>query len=304
MATETAVRSKSVALSVVLAAIALIGGCAGAQVVVPPGSTPGSNPGRVTTQPGEEQTDPPIEPSGTWTGTMMVEAVVGVNKTTHDTSGNPGDVYYETSTTTETDSGDSTDTFAINAQDQSDLQFGIHTVDLKGTASTQGNEDLKVTIVSNKQNSGCTWTEEVGDETSGAWTDAGAAVGELSFYDDGSYRITIHASTAGPNGEQPDGPQIDHHSWIKNSDISAGCTGDPVNEFTEKRGPLLLWASSSLEQQDVNYQTIEIRGQISAANPGTAVDGTSTWKVDTSPEVTLTATWHLVHSIPIILPHD
>jgi hypothetical protein len=250
-----------------------------------------------------EDTEPPAVAGGSWTGTITFDAVAGVNKTTHDTSGNPGDVYYETSTTTETDAGHSTDTFAIATQDQADVTYGIDTVDLKGTASTQGNEDYKSTIVTQKQNSGCTWTEEVGDETSGAWTDSGTPVGELRFSEDGSYSMTIHASTAGPNGEEPVGPQIDHHTWIKNSDISAGCTGDPVEEFTEKQGPLLLWASSFLDSTDVNDKYVNISGQVNAANPGTTVDGTSTWKV-VLPELTLTITWHLVHDSPIVLPHS
>ena len=154
-----------------------------------------------------------------------------------------------------------------------------------------------------KSNSGCTWTEEVGDESSGAWTYSGTAKGELRFSDDGSYRIEIRASTAGPDGVEPEGPQIDHHTWIKNSDISAGCSGDPVEEFTEKQGPLVLWASGFLgSPENVDYKSIYIDGQMNTATPGNTVDGSATWKV-LLPELTLTATWHLVHSSPIVLPH-
>jgi len=220
------------------------------------------------------------------------------------TSGDPGNVYYETSTNTQTDVGDAVDTFAISAQDDSDLEFGISLVDLKGgKADTQGSQDYKTTIVTKKSNSGCTWTEELGDEVVGAWTDSGRIVGELRFSDDGSYSIEIRASTAGPDGVEPDGPQIDHKMWIKNSDISAGCTGDPAYDTTAKEGPTLRWAASFLGEPDVSGVYSSIEGKLNPSNPGATVDGSQTWTL-VAPVQTLTANWHLVHSTPIVLPHD
>jgi hypothetical protein len=291
----------SAAVLFVAGALALVG-CAGAPPVGQAGTSQAGKPAAPTSVE-EDPTTAGVAP-GSWTGTITFHAVANVNKTTNDTSGDPGNVYYETSTTTEANAGDSVDTFAINARDGTDLEFGISAVELDGgKADTHGNEDYKTTIVTKKSNSGCTWTEELGDEVSGSWADSGTSVGELRFSDDGSYSIELRASTAGPDGVQPDGPQIDHRMWIKNSDISAGCSGDPAYDTTAKEGPTLLWASNLLGQPDVNGIYSAIQGKLDATNPGTTVDGTSTWKL-VAPAQELTITWHLVHSTPIVLPHD
>src|SRR4051812_46430372 len=189
-----------------VAGLLIMVACAGAPAAVQPGTSTRATPVGSTTDAGEDAPTTAAAAAGTWTGTITVHAVASVNKTTNDTSGDPGSVYYETSTTTETNAGDSVDTFAINAHDDSDLEFGISHVDLKGgKADTAGSQDFKTTIVSKKSNSGCTWTEELGDEVAGSWTDSGKSVGDLRFSDDGAYSIELRASTAGPDGLEPEG---------------------------------------------------------------------------------------------------
>lgn len=45
-----------------------------------------------------------------------------------------------------------------------------------------------------------------------------------------------------------------------------------------------------------------LEGTLNPANPGSVLDGTAS--AETSPEGTVTATWHLVHDGPIALPHE
>ncbi len=282
--------------NVILVMLLVVAACGGA--AVGPGGT-------ATPYEATEPDDTPYNgpAPGAWTGTITVRGVIDIDKTEDGSSGDPGSTYYETYTTHDVTQADATDTFTITANDPDDITYGIDLVDLGGSAANAGTTLERYTTTSDKQNSGCTWTEEVGTETTGSWTGSGAAVGSLRFSEDGSYSIEIGADTTGPDGFAAEGPKLPHRIWDKITDLSAGCEGDSL-ETTATEGPIVEWASSFLGSLDVNNIYARIDGQMDAANPGSVVDGEINWELSSPEGMTLTITWHLVHDGPISLPHD
>ena len=238
--------------------------------------------------------------AGNWSGTITLHGVINVNKSEPGTDDLPvTNTYHETWVTTTVLQLDATDTFTIAAADASDLTYGISSVDLKGSAANSGSTEDRYQVLTNKQNSGCKWKQDEGEETSGSWSGSGDSVGELQFSEDGSYSMRIRADS---NGEEP---QLPHHDWLKYSDITgATCAvNNPPYDNPGTSAPAIVWVSSHLEESDVNYVTATIDGQLNASNPGTTVDGTKTWQMNSPEGFTMTVTWHLVHSQPIVLPH-
>jgi hypothetical protein len=135
----------------------------------------------------------------------------------------------------------------------------------------------------------------------GAWTGTGRTVGTLHFNDDGSYSIDIRPDITLASGYEPDGPQLPYRNWETISDLTAGCVGNGY-DTTTTQGPIVWWVASFLGEVDVNNIYSNIEGQLNAASPGSVVDGSIIWKLKL-PEMTMTITWHLVHSGPIVLPH-
>ena len=60
---------------------------------------------------------------------------------------------------------DVTDTYNITAVDDDDLSYGMRSVDLGGDADNAGSTLQRSVTNWDKQNSGCTWDEENGEET-------------------------------------------------------------------------------------------------------------------------------------------
>lgn len=76
----------------------------------------------------------------------------------------------------------------------------------------------------------------------------------------------------------------------------------PEYDNPEDGFPLVGWVSGALEAADVNLMDATIEGELNPANPGSVVDGTSTWEMRSPEGFTMTITWHLVHDGPIVLP--
>jgi hypothetical protein len=267
-------------------------------VAVPGGSAVPS--ARPTTPAGP--TAAPPAAGGTWTGTIAVTAAVDRDETTEGSSGDPGSAYYSTYVVHDTVQADATDVFAITASDPEDLEYGIHSVELGGTATNSGTTLERYVTVSQKQNSSCTWTEEVGTETEGAFTGSGVAVGDLRFSEDGTYTIEIYADPSGPDGSY-ETPQVPQRLFERISNRSADCVGDG-HETETTQGPLIWWASSSLGGAAVDGQYATIEGQLDADNPGSTVAGSATWDMASPEGLTLTVTWNLAHDGPITLPNS
>ena len=240
--------------------------------------------------------------AGAWTGTITAHAVIDRDETTEGSSGDPGSVYYETWVAHDTVQAEATDTFAITAADPEDLEYGIHSVDLGGNAANSGTTLERYSTVSQKQNSSCTWTEEVGSETEGAFTGSGLAVGELRFSEDGTYSIEIYADPSGPDGSY-ETPKVPQQLFQRISNRSADCVGDGYETETED-GPLIWWASSSLGGADVDGIYANIEGQLDLGNPGSTVAGSETWEMESPEGLTLTVTWNLTHEGAITLPNS
>jgi hypothetical protein len=257
--------------------------------------------GGATPTPFVDPTDTPYAgpATGTWTGTITFTGVINVDKTEPGHSDlDPNNTYYEEWVTTEATHLNATDTFTIAAADDDDLTYGIHSVDLQGSAANSGTTLERYVTVTDKGNSGCTWKQEDGDETTGSWSGSGSSVGELQFSEDGSYFIRIRADAGDP-------AVVPHRYWLKYSDISANCeVNEPEFDNTEDGAPIVEWVSSHLGEADVDGTYISIEGQLNTANPGTTVDGTKTWEMAFPEGLTITITWHLVHSGPIVLPHS
>jgi hypothetical protein len=248
-------------------------------------------------EPVDPEEPPSGPPPGTWTGTIVIEAVIDFSKTEDTSSGDPGSVYYEEQTVNEEIQLTATDTFTIDAPDPDDLVYGIHQVDFEGTASNSGNTLERYVTLSDKQNSGCTWNEEQGQETIGSWSGDGEPVGYVQFSEDGSYYISLRA-------DYSDEAEVPKRTWLEYTNISANCEPNYAPyDTTEPWSPLVQWASQYLGSSDVNGVYSQIEGQLNASNPGSVVEGSMSWEMDFPEGLTLTATWNLVHDSPIVLPH-
>ena len=246
-------------------------------------------------------TEPAVLPGGSWTGTITLHGVINQDETKDISSGDPGSTYYETGTSHDTTQTDVTDTFNVTANDPEDVTYGIDSVDFAGAAANSGTTLERSVQNWNKQNSGCTWKEELGTQTSGTWNGTGKADGSLRLNEDGSYHIELSASVGDANGEYQT-PELPHRMWLTVSDVSAGCTGATAYDTTDTQGPLVWWVSNLLGETDVNNKYASIDGQINGT-PGSTIDGTISWNLQL-PAVKMDITWHLVHTGPIVLPHS
>ncbi len=295
-------RRPPVALVSVVVGLSLAA-CTGA-----PGGPVGSNEpsaGAPTATPLPAATTPIV--AGGWSGTITFHAVLDHVKDETSTSGDPGSVYYETSLSHDETRADVTDTFTVTGDDPQDLEFGISSVELSGPVANEGTTLERYVITSDKHNAlGCHFTEEVGSEVSGDWSHDTNGTGGIRFNDDGSYTITMSASGDPQTGEMPDTPQLPKRLWDTFTILegaAADCPGQGP-EVTTTEGPVVEWASSFIGETDVTSgQYSSIEGQLNASNPGSVVEGSSTFTF-ALPKMTLTVTWHLVHDGPIVLPHE
>jgi len=298
MRTNRARRPSYVTAGAALLFVQVLAACSAAPATNP---IPTPAPGAATVAPARAETDAPAPPSGTWTGTITLHGVINQDETKDISSGDVGSVYYESGTSHDTTQTDATDTFNVTGQDPSDVSYGMDGFDFTGSAANTGTTLERYVQNWNKQNSGCTWKEELGDQTSGSWNGTGKPDGSLRISEDGSYHIELSASVGDANGEYQT-PALPHRLWLTVSDVSAGCTGDTAYDTTDTQGPIVWWVSSLLGETDVNNKYASIDGQISGT-PGNTIDGSITWNL-TLPAVKMDITWHLVHSGPIVLPHS
>jgi hypothetical protein len=236
----------------------------------------------------------PIVPGG-WSGTLTVHAVMSSDTTQTSESGDPGSVYH----TTTTDHGviqlDASDSMTVSGIDDAESAvYGISSVDLTGPTSNNGTDLERTVITSDEYNAlGCHYTDEVGTEVSGSWSQSGHAQVSVSFSEDGSYRLTIGASSADPVTGEYTNPSLPKRLW-ETYTILAGAARDcpgPGTEQHDTEGPVIDWASSVASSDTIG-------GQFDPANPGSVLDGSTTFDV-TLPDATVTVTWHLVHDGPI-----
>jgi hypothetical protein len=123
--------------------------------------------------------------------------------------------------------------------------------------------------------------------------------GSIRFQDDGSYIIDMGESGDPATGEEPPTPQLPKRLWETDTIIDGAakdCPTSPGDVMTTD-APVILWASGILGSYD------QIKGTLDVGGPGSVVDGSASFN-ETSPQATLTVTWHLVHDGPITLPHN
>ncbi len=233
-----------------------------------------------------------------WHGTITFHAVIDQSKDDSSTSGQG--TFQETTVSHAVTKTDVTDTFTVGGHDPDDITFGIGSVTLSGTVANQGTTLERAVFDTDKHNAlGCHFTDEVGTETSGSWSGAATAPGEIRFADDGTYTITIAAGGDAVTGEAPASPLLPKRLW-ETTTIIAGAARDCPGPGTEQNatdGPIVQWASSMLGGSD------SIQGTLDLSNPGSVLDGSATFH-PTLPDGTVTVTWHLVHDGAIVLPHS
>lgn len=283
---------------VLLAVVALVAvACTGGGLTVQPGPTE---------PPFAFPTDTPYSgpAAGTWTGTITFDGTVDSSK--HDAGDNgqdPNSSYYATFDKTEAQTADATDTFQVTGAD-GDLTYGIHSVDLTGTAANQGSADYHSRETGHARSANCQWDYETVAEHVGSWTGDGGAIGEIRFSEDGGYTIDMRADHTGPDGYEKDAAQFPWHETTTISNLTGGCEQTEDSEHTMDVPPPIEWVSSHRSDADVDGRYVILEGQLNAGNPGSVVDGSSTWDMNVPEGFQMTITWHLVHSSPIVLPHS
>ena len=236
-----------------------------------------------------------IPTSGDWTGTVTITTTVDYHKTDQGQGDDPNSTYYETWTTDNSLRVDARDTFHVSASDPADLTYGIHKVDLDGSAGNAGSMDLSWLRSAEKRNSGCTWHQDNGTEQHGSWTASGRAKGYVQFGEDGTYSIDIRADTAGPGGVLPPNPKLPERRYEAVSNLSANCEGEGYDTTTDE-DPVLVWATRYLGERTIDGLDADIQGRLDPTNPGSVVAGTLTWTLpDWDNGVTVTAEWRLEH---------
>jgi hypothetical protein len=184
-----------------------------------------------------------------------------------------------------------TDTFTVTGSDPEDLEFGIGSVDLTGQAANAGTTLERSVYVSDKHNAlGCHYLDETGSEIDGSWTLGGEAQGEINFNDDGSYYIDISGGNAGEE-------EIPKLMWVTYTILEGAANDCPAPGRSEVTGfgQYGEWAYS--------YGPGSLEGTLNPGNPGSVLEGSTSVEAS-SPEGTVTATWHLVHDGPIVLPRE
>ncbi|MFN8518767.1 MAG: hypothetical protein U0667_05105 [Chloroflexota bacterium] len=244
----------------------------------------------------------PPEP-GRWTGTITVSALVDHHESESGSDQDAGSTYHATWVRDEVVQTQVTDTYAIEATDPADTTYGIRRVELGGSAANAGSTLERSVTTWQKQNSGCTWTEELRVETEGPWESAGGASGELVFDEGGGYQLRIAPETTGPNGESAEPPQLPHRDATIISDLSAGCEGQGW-DLPSTMPPLIWWASQLLTEYDVDGAQPQLTGTLDATDPGAVVSGSGTWQMSHPEDTTLSVEWQLAREGPIVLPHS
>ncbi|MEP7361408.1 MAG: hypothetical protein ABI744_07505 [Chloroflexota bacterium] len=222
--------------------------------------------------------------------------MTNVDTTETSSSGDPGSVFFSTTTTHSVIQVDASDQMTVSGTDDEESAiFGIGSVELKGPASNSGTALDQTVITSDEHNAlGCHYTDEVGTEVNGSWAQDGHAEGTVRFGEDGSYSISIGASAADPVTGEYESPKLPETLWETYTILEGAAKDCPPpgrSEVKDTGGPAYDWASSLRGS---------IEGQIDPANPPSVVDGSASFTVD-SPEATVTVAWHLVHDGPIIV---
>ena len=171
----------------------------------------------------------------------------------------------------------------------------LRRVELGGPAANTGTTSRTSVTTWQKQNSGCTWTEELRSETAGGWTSAGTVRGELILSEDGSYLLDFD-----PSWDEP--PTLTEHTTDTVSDLSANCEGEGWDTQTPS-GPAVPWASQLLAEYDIDLMQPQLTGRLDPTDPGSVVAGSGSWRMRDPEDTTLTVEWELVHDGPITLPH-
>ncbi len=237
----------------------------------------------------------PPEP-GRWTGTITLHAVIDSHETEQGSSGDPGSTYYDTFVRDDVVQETVTDVLTIEASDPDDISYGIGRVRLEGFGALEGSTLQRAVTTWQKQNSGCTWTEELRIETEGSWSGSGAVAGELLFSEDGTYVLDVY-----PDWGEP--PVMSQRTTNTISDLSADCEGEGY-QHDMPGGPWFASASELLGRSDVDLARPQLTGRLDASDPGSVVAGSGAWEMYPPPDgTTLTAEWQLVHDGPIVLPH-
>jgi hypothetical protein len=274
--------------SALAAALAFaIGGCAGA--------APAASPtGGLATAPAETPASSSASVAGAWHGTVSFRAVINELKDGPSPDDPKMTVHEEARV-------DVTDDFTVSGPDPEDVaDFGTSLVNLTGSVANKGSTLERYVYTSDKVNAlGCHYTDEVGTDVTGPWTQNATAAGKIQFAEDGSYTIDMSAGGDPVTGESVPTPQLPKKLW-ETITVLAGAAKDcpaGLGKQTATEGPVLLWASSAKGAYD------QIAGQTAASGPGTAVDGSASFVVELPLKATLTVTWHLIHDTALVLPH-
>lgn len=234
---------------------------------------------------------------GGWTGTITIRAVM---EDSSDETSSSGEGVYATTTRDQSETHlDTSDTFTVNGHDPDDPEFGVAEVDLTGQADNSGTTLERTTITSDEHNAlGCHFTDEVGTEVKGPWTQSGVANVTVRFNDDGSYYISLSAGGDPVTGEMQD-LKLPKRLWETYTILEGAaqdCPPPGTSEVQDTEGPIISWASG---QADTN----ELTGSLSPSNPGSVLDGSASYET-TLPDAKVTASWHLVHEGTILLPNE
>jgi hypothetical protein len=275
-------------LSALAAALAFaIGGCAGAA----PAASPSAG---LATPPADATTAPSTASQGAWHGTVTFRAVINELKDGPSPDDPKMTIHEETRV-------DVTDVFTVGGPDPDDVaDFGTILVNFTGSVANHGTTLERYVYTSDKVNAlGCHYTDEVGTDVTGPWTQNATAAGKLRFAEDGSYTIDMVTGSDPVTGESLPTPQLPKKLWETITIIAGAAKDCPagLGKQTTTEGPVLLWASSALGAYD------EIAGHVAASSPGSVVDGSTTFVVNLPLKATVTVTWHLAHDGPIVLPH-
>lgn len=279
---------------------AVMAGCTGTQIVGGAPTEPGFPDDTAEDFPSDYPEDTPgdIPSGGSWTGKITLKASINVDESTHGDNGqNPNSTYYATYTRDRSNHLDVTDTFTVSGE-VGEGSMALAGFQFSGPAQNTGSADVSDVYVWDKQNSGCTWTEEDGHTMSGSWNGSGQLEGGLDLREDGSYSVALDLR---PN----DRPTLPMRDWQKNSDISANCEEvEPGYDTNGEGGPLFAWVTDEYGRPTTDGRFVVIEGTASPTAP--LIEGTDSWQIgnafpDVAPDlevdpIDVTATWRFERS--------
>ncbi len=235
---------------------------------------------------------------GGWQGTITIRAVMDDSSDETSTSGEG--VYASTTRDQSETQLDTSDTFTLTGHDPDDTDFGVSEIDLTGHADNNGTTLERTTITSDSHNAlGCHYTDEVGTEINAPWSQSGVANVTIRFNDDGTYYIASMSAGGDPVTGEYESVSLPKRLWETYTILEGAARDCPPAGTTEQHdtgGPIISWASG---QADDN----ELKGSVNPSNPGSVLDGSASYET-TLPDSTVTASWHLVHEGPMLLPND